>query len=56
MSKVLVVGGAGYVGGYLTDFATAHGHDVTVLDNLTYEDSYLKEVNFVYGDILDFKS
>ena len=56
MSKVLVVGGAGYVGGYLTDFATAHGHDVKVLDNLTYEDSYLKEVNFAYGDILDFKS
>lgn len=56
MSKVLIVGGAGYVGGYLTDLATSEGHDVLVLDNLTYEDSYLKNVNFAYGDILDFKS
>ncbi len=56
MSKVLVVGGAGYVGGWLTDEAVRAGHDVRVLDNLTYEDSYLKDVDFAYGDILDFKT
>lgn len=56
MSKVLVVGGAGYVGGSLTDQATAAGHDVRVLDNLTYEDSFLKQVDFAYGDILDFST
>lgn len=56
MSKVLVVGGAGYVGGALTDSAVAAGHDVRVLDNLTYEDSYLKRVDFAFGDILNFKT
>lgn len=53
MSKVLVVGGAGYVGGYLTDLAIEQGHDVRVYDKLLYEDAYLKKVDFHYGDILD---
>jgi nucleoside-diphosphate-sugar epimerase len=56
MSKVLIVGGAGYVGGWMTDEAVRNGHDVRVLDNLTYEDSYLKPVEFAFGDILDFKT
>ena len=53
MSKVLVVGGAGYVGGWLTDEAVRAGHEVRVLDRLLYEEAYLKEVDFVYGDILN---
>lgn len=53
MSKVLIVGGAGYVGGYLTDLAIEQGHEVRVFDKLLYEDAYLKEVNFHFGDILD---
>lgn len=56
MSRVLVVGGAGYVGGALTDAAIAAGHEVRVLDNLTYEDSFLKKVDFAFGDILDFRT
>lgn len=54
MAKVLVVGGAGYVGGWLTDEAIKAGHEVRVLDNLTYEDSYLKNVEFIFGDVLDY--
>jgi nucleoside-diphosphate-sugar epimerase len=54
LAKVLIVGGAGYVGGWLTDQALLEGHSVKVYDNLTYEDSYLKNVSFVYGDVLDF--
>lgn len=54
MSKVLIVGGAGYVGGWMTDEATRHGHSVRVVDNLTYEDSFLKPVDFAFADILDF--
>lgn len=53
--KILVVGGAGYVGGYLTDILYNEKIDVTVLDNLTYERSYLKKVNFIYGDIRNFE-
>ena len=56
MSRVLIVGGAGYVGGYLTDLALEMGHDVRVFDKLLYEDAYLKEVEFHFGDILDRKA
>lgn len=56
MSKVLIVGGAGYVGGYMVDLAKLAGHEVRVVDNLTYEDEYLKDVEFFYGDILDFET
>lgn len=57
MAKVLVVGGAGYVGGWLVDSLLADsGHAVRVYDNLTYEDSYLKPVDFIYGDARDLKT
>lgn len=54
MAHVLVTGGAGYVGGWLTDRAIEAGHDVRVYDLLLYEDRYLKEVPFIAGDILDY--
>jgi nucleoside-diphosphate-sugar epimerase len=53
MARVLVTGGAGYVGGWLVDEAIAAGHEVRVYDLLLYEDRYLKPVEFVNGDILD---
>lgn len=52
--RILVVGGAGYVGGYLTNLLIEQNYDdVTVYDNLLYETRYLKPVRFVYGDIRD---
>ena len=51
MKKVLVIGGAGYIGGLTVDFLTEEGYDVTVYDGLFYESRYLKPCNFVYGDI-----
>jgi nucleoside-diphosphate-sugar epimerase len=53
LKNVLVVGGAGYVGGYLVDASLAAGHRVRVFDKLVYEDSFLKAVDFVYGDVND---
>jgi nucleoside-diphosphate-sugar epimerase len=53
MSNVLVVGGAGYIGGWLTDCIRDAGHDVRVFDVLLYEDQYLKNVDFVHGNILE---
>jgi nucleoside-diphosphate-sugar epimerase len=53
VGNVLVVGGAGYLGGWLTDRIRDVGHDVRVFDVLLYEDHYLKDVDFVYGNILD---
>ncbi len=50
--NVLVVGGAGYVGGGIVD-KLKENHSVTVYDSLIYEESYRKDVKFVYGDIRD---
>ena len=48
--NILIVGGAGYVGGGIVDKLKKH-HQVTVYDSLIYEESYRKDVNFVYGDV-----
>jgi nucleoside-diphosphate-sugar epimerase len=53
MGNVLVVGGAGYIGGNVTDRLAEVGHTVRVYDNLLYEEKYLKPVDFVRGDVLD---
>ena len=50
--NILIVGGAGYVGGGIVDKLSKH-HQVTVYDSLIYEESYRKDVNFVYGDVRD---
>ena len=52
MMKVLIVGGAGYVGGGIVDLL-GENHEVKVYDSLIYEESYRKDVPFIYGDIRD---
>lgn len=54
-NKILVVGGAGYIGGSLTDTLLEGDFDVTIYDNLLYEDRYLKTVKFIFGDARDCK-
>ena len=51
--KVLLVGGAGYIGGLTCDYLIREGFDVTIYDNILYEERYLKPINFIYGDIRD---
>lgn len=53
MKRVLVVGGAGYVGGAVTELLSEHRIPFTVYDSLIYEPHYLKNVDFVRGDIRD---
>jgi len=53
--RVLVVGGAGYIGGAVTDILKKKNTDFTVYDALLYEQHYLKPVDFVSGDIRDTK-
>jgi len=53
--KILVVGGAGYVGGHLVDVLSQEGHQVTVYDVLLYEECYRKNVPFIHGDIREKK-
>lgn len=51
--RVAVFGGAGYIGGALTDILGNYDHEVVVYDNLLYEDTYRKPVDFVMGDVRD---
>ena len=52
--KILVVGGAGYVGGGIVD-TLSEKNEITVYDSLIYESAFRKDVNFIYGDIRDYK-
>ncbi len=53
--KVLVTGGAGYVGSVTTQLLVRAGHEVTVLDNLSYghRAAVVNSARLVVGDIGD---
>lgn len=55
MSKVLVTGGAGFIGSHLADELVRCGHTVTVLDDLSggFVDNIPTEARFVQGSITD---
>jgi nucleoside-diphosphate-sugar epimerase len=57
MKKVLITGGAGYLGSVLTEVLLGKGYYVTVLDNLIYKQTsvapfaYHPNFDFVLGDV-----
>lgn len=51
--NILIVGGAGYLGGAVTDILMKSKYDILVYDILLYEETYRKQVPFVYGDVRD---
>lgn len=60
--KILVTGGAGFIGSFIVDELVKEGHDVTILDNLEPQvhqgsvPSYLnKSAKFVKGSVLDYE-
>jgi UDP-glucose 4-epimerase len=53
MTKVIVVGGAGYIGVSVTELLSEHKISFSVYDSLIYEPHHLKRVDFVRGDFRD---
>jgi UDP-glucose 4-epimerase len=53
--KILVTGGAGYIGGTVAAILMARGHAVTVYDNLSHavRDAVPAGADFVQGDVAD---
>jgi UDP-glucose 4-epimerase len=53
--RLLITGGAGYIGSVLTAYLLDHGHEVVVLDNLTtgHSNSIDSRASFVEASILD---
>lgn len=53
--RILVDGGAGYIGSVVTDELVAVGHTVTVLDNLSkgHRDAVSPDAHFIEGDLQD---
>ncbi len=62
LDKILVIGGAGYLGSVLARKLISKGYNVRVLDNLTYGDYGIKDLmanpkfEFVKGDIKDISN
>lgn len=54
--KIVVTGGAGYIGGSVAALLIENGHEVTVLDNLSEgsQASIPQGATFVKGDVADF--
>jgi UDP-glucose 4-epimerase len=56
--RVLVTGGAGYIGSVVTEHLVREGHEVVVYDNLSngHRDAVVDEVTFVHADLMDADS
>jgi UDP-glucose 4-epimerase len=58
MSKILITGGAGFIGSHLTAYLLNQGNEIIVLDNLLrgnkIESEVFAKITFIEGDVRDF--
>jgi UDP-glucose 4-epimerase len=56
--RILVIGGAGYIGSHVTRHFLDAGHAVAVFDNMSsgLEENLFPDAEFIRGDILDYSS
>ena len=54
--KILILGGAGYIGSHVTREFLDHGAEVTVFDDLSsgLQENLFPEASFIHGSILDY--
>ena len=57
MHKILVTGGAGFIGSHVAEYLVHDGHNVTVLDDLSggFLDNLVEGIDFVQGSINDIE-
>lgn len=53
--RILITGGCGYIGDAVVQYILENGDEPVVLDNLMYGGSYMRPVQFIGGDITDYK-
>jgi UDP-glucose 4-epimerase len=56
--KILIIGGAGYIGSHVAREFLDSGHEVSVFDNLSAgtRENLFREERFIKGDILDYSA
>lgn len=56
--RILVTGGAGYIGSVTSTLLIEGGHEVTILDNLSegHQDALPKAARFIEGDMAEFEA
>lgn len=60
MTKIIITGGAGFIGSHITEELVRQGHKITVLDNLLTGSkqnlsNVIDKITFVHGDIRDIE-
>ena len=56
MQKILLVGGAGYVGSVLSEELSERGHSVTILDRLYYGDDGISSLDNIKVIVQDMRT
>ena len=58
MNKILVFGGAGYIGSHTLKHLLDEGYECVVADNLIYghKEAVDKRAKFIHADLLDLNS